>query len=105
MKFTKSLLKGKFIKRYKRFFTDIRINKQIVTAHCPNTGSMKGLLDEGNDAYVTKNDDPKRKLKFTLEIIKAKKKLVGVNTHLANKITAHGLKNNLIKESKKDIII
>ena len=100
MEFTKSLLKGKFIKRYKRFFADIKINKETVIAHCPNTGSMKGLLDEGNDVYITKNDDPKRKLKYTLEIIKANKKLVGVNTHLANKIVDHGLKNNLIKELK-----
>ena len=44
MEFTKSLIKGKLIKRYKRFFTDIKIGKEIVTAHCPNTGSMKGLL-------------------------------------------------------------
>jgi len=98
MKFTKSLIKGKLIKRYKRFFTDVKINKQIVTAHCPNTGSMKGLLDEGNEVYLLRNNDPKRKLKYGLEIIKAKKNLVGVNTHLANKIVSHGLFNNLIKE-------
>ena len=72
MKFTKSLLKGKLIKRYKRFFVDVQLNKETVTAHCPNTGSMKGLLDEGNEVYLLKNDDPKRKLKFGLEIIKAK---------------------------------
>ena len=95
MEFTKSLIKGKFIKRYKRFFADIKINKETVIAHCPNTGSMKGLLDEGNDVYLTKNDDPKRKLKYTLEIIKVKKKLVGVNTHMANRITQHALENNL----------
>ena len=98
MEFTKSLIKGKLIKRYKRFFTDIKLNKQVVTAHCPNTGSMKGLLDEGNEVYISKNDDPKRKLRYTLEIIKAKNKLVGVNTHFANKIANHGLSNNLIKE-------
>ena len=98
MKFTKSLIKGKFVKRYKRFFTDIKINKGIVVAHCPNTGSMMGLLDEGNEVFISKNDDPKRKLKYTLEIIKIKKNLVGVNTHLANKIAFHGLSNNLIKE-------
>ena len=73
MEFTKSLIKGKLIKRYKRFFVDVKINKEIVTAHCPNTGSMKGLLDEGNDFYVLKNNDPKRKLKYGLEIIKAQK--------------------------------
>ena len=100
MEFTKSLIKGKLIKRYKRFFVDVKINKEIVTAHCPNTGSMKGLLDEGNDVYLLKNDDPKRKLKYGLEIIKAKKNLVGVNTHMANKIVNHGLQNNLIKELK-----
>ena len=63
MEFTKSLIKGKLIKRYKRFFVDVKLDNQVVTAHCPNTGSMKGLLDEGNEAYLLKNDDPKRKLK------------------------------------------
>jgi len=91
MEFTKSLIKGKLVKRYKRFFADIKLDKEVVIAHCPNTGSMMGLLDEGND-------DPKRKLKYTLEIIKVKNKLVGVNTHFANKIAYHGLSNNLIKE-------
>ena len=98
MEFTKALIKGKLIKRYKRFFTDVKIGKEIVTAHCPNTGSMKGLLDEGNEVFVSKNDDPKRKLKYTLEIVKVKKNLVGVNTHFANKIAFHGLTNNLVKE-------
>ena len=98
MKFTKPLIKGKLIKRYKRFFTDVKISNEIVTAHCPNTGSMKGLLDAGNEVYISKNDNPKRKLKYTLEIIKVKKNLVGVNTHFANKIAYHGLSNNLVKE-------
>ena len=98
MEFTKSLIKGKLIKRYKRFFVDVKLKKEIVTAHCPNTGSMKGLLDKDNDVYLQKNDNPKRKLKYSLEIIKAQKNFVGVNTHMANKIVNHGLKNNLIKE-------
>jgi sugar fermentation stimulation protein A len=106
MEFTKTLIKGKLIKRYKRFFADIKLDKEIVIAHCPNTGSMKGLLDEANDVYISKSDDPKRKLKYTLEIIKVKKNLVGVNTHFANKIAYHALSNNLIKEiSNNDIII
>ena len=100
MEFTKSLIKGKLIKRYKRFFVDVKLNKEIVTAHCPNTGSMKGLLKEGNDVYLLKHNDPKRKLKYGLEIIKAQKNLVGVNTHMANKIVNHGLSHNLIKELK-----
>jgi len=105
MEFTKSLIKGKLIKRYKRFFVDVLLDKEIVTAHCPNTGSMKGLLKEGNEVYLLKHDDPKRKLKYGLEIIKAKKNLVGVNTHMANKIVNHGLSNNLIKELKNNNII
>ena len=102
MEFTKSLIKGKLIKRYKRFFTDVKLDKEIVTAHCPNTGSMKGLLDEGNDVYVLPNNDPKRKLKYGLEIIKTRKNLVGVNTHMANRIAQHALENNLIKELKNN---
>ena len=105
MEFTKSLIKGKLIKRYKRFFADIKLEKEIVTAHCPNTGSMKGLLEEGNDVYLLPNNDPKRKLKYGLEIIKTRKNLVGVNTHMANKIVQHGLENNLIKELKDNDLI
>ena len=98
MEFTKKLIKGKLVKRYKRFFTDVKLSKEIVIAHCPNTGSMMGLLNEGNEVYISRNNDPKRKLKYTLEIIKVKKNLIGVNTHFANKIAHHGLSNNLIKE-------
>ena len=105
MEFTKSLIKGKLIKRYKRFFTDVKLDKEIVTAHCPNTGSMKGLLEEGNDVYLLPNNDPKRKLKYGLEIINTRKNLVGVNTHMANKIAQHALENNLIKELKDNNLV
>ena len=105
MEFTKSLIKGKLIKRYKRFFTDVKLEKEVVTAQCPSTGSMKGLLDEGNDVYLLPNNDPKRKLKYGLEIIKTRKNLVGVNTHMANKIAQHALENNLIKELKNNDLI
>ncbi len=105
MEFTKSLIKGKLIKRYKRFFVDVKVGREIVTSHCPNTGSMKGLLDENNDVYLLQNNDPKRKLKFSLEVIKTRKNLVGINTHRANKITQNGLENNLIKELKNNDLI
>ena len=105
MEFTKSLIKGKLIKRYKRFFVDVQLDKRIVTAHCANTGSMKGLLDEGNEVYLISNKDPKRKLKYSLEIIKTRKNLVGVNTHMANRIAQHGLENNLVKEVKNNDLI
>ena len=100
MKFTDTLIKGKLIKRYKRFFVDIKINNSKITAHCPNTGSMMGLLEPGNTVFVSKNDNPKRKLKFTLEMINSNGRMIGVNTHRANKIVLDGLKKNLIKEIK-----
>ncbi len=100
MKFTNSLIKGKLIRRYKRFFADIEVNNKTLTAHCPNTGSMLGLLDKGNDVWITKHNDPKRKLKYTLEMIKVKKRIIGVNTHRANRIVEDALNNKLIDEFK-----
>ena len=100
MNFKNKLISGLFIKRYKRFFVDIKIDNKTFTAHCPNTGSMNGLLKSGNRVWVSKSDNPNRKLKYTLEIIEDKSSKVGVNTHSANKIVLHALKNDLIKEFK-----
>ena len=73
-----SFLTGKLIKRYKRFFADVQLdNGEIVTAHCPNTGSMMGLLDKGNKVFLSESDNKKRKLKYTLEIIKINSLLKG----------------------------
>ncbi len=100
MNFENILIPGQFIKRYKRFFVDVKINNQIETAHCPNTGSMMGLLDVGNHVWLSKSSNPKRKLKYTLQIIEKKKSKVGINTHFTNKIVLNALKNKLIKEFK-----
>jgi len=105
MKFDDKLISGQFIKRYKRFFVDLKIKDKIITAHCPNTGSMLGLLKNGNKVWLSKSNNPKRKLKYTLQIIEDKKSKVGINTHLTNKIVFHALNNNLIKEFNKDIEI
>ena len=105
MKFDNKLISGQFIKRYKRFFVDIKIKNKVVTAHCPNTGSMFGLLKKGNRVWLSKSNNPKRKLKYTLQIIEDQKSKVGVNTHLTNKIVLHALRNNLIKEFSKNIEI
>ena len=105
MNFENKLIPGRFINRYKRFFVDVKIKDKTITAHCPNTGSMYGLLKKGNKVWVTKSDNPNRKLKYTLQIIEDKKSKVGVNTHLTNKIVHHALKNNLIKEFDKKIEI
>ena len=101
MDFENKLISGLFVKRYKRFFVDVKINDQVVTAHCPNTGSMYGLLKKDNKVWLSKSNNPNRKLKYTLEIIEDQNVKVGVNTHSTNKIVYHALKNNLIKELKK----
>ena len=98
MNFENKLISGLFVKRYKRFFVDIKINNKIITAHCPNTGSMYGLLRKGNKVWISKSNNPNRKLKYTLEIIEDKNSKVGVNTHSTNKIVHHALQNNLIDE-------
>ena len=101
MKFKEKLLQGTLIKRYKRFFADIEYKGKIITAHCPNSGSMMGLLNKGNVAWFSKSDNPKRKLKYTLEIIEVNKTMVGINTLLTNKIVLEALNQkkiiNLIK--------
>ncbi len=97
MNFENELISGLFVKRYKRFFVDVIIDKKIVTAHCPNTGSMQGLLIKNNKVWLTKSNDPKRKLKYTLQIIESNGSKVGINTHLTNKIVLDALKNNKIK--------
>ena len=105
MNFENKLISGQLIKRYKRFFVDINVNGKIITAHCPNTGSMFGLLNKGNKVWFSKSNNSKRKLKYTLQIIENNKKKIGVNTHLTNKIVLHALRNNLIKEFDKEIQI
>jgi len=105
MNFENPLIPGKLIKRYKRFFVDIKVGKKTITAHCPNTGSMMGLLKKGNKVWVSKSNNLKRKLKFTLQIIEVSGNKVGVNTHLTNKIVKEALENNLIKEFKNKSIV
>ena len=105
MNFEDKLISGQFVKRYKRFFVDVKIDGKIITAHCPNTGSMYGLLKKDNKVWLTKSNNPNRKLKYTLQIIQDKKTKVGVNTHLTNKIVLEALQNNLIKEFDKTIEI
>ena len=100
MNFEKRLISGEFIKRYKRFFVDVKIHGKTETSHCPNTGSMMGLLNKGNKVWLSKSDNPKRKLKYTLQIIQDNKTKVGINTHLTNKIVLDSLKDNLINELK-----
>ena len=100
MNFKEPLISGEFIKRYKRFFVDIKIGNETVVAHCPNTGSMMGLLKEGNQVWLSKSDNPMRKLKYTLQIIEDENSKIGVNTHLTNKIILYALNNKKIERFK-----
>ena len=97
MKFKEPLLQGVLIKRYKRFFSDIKYQNKIITAHCPNTGSMIGLLESGNKVWFSKSNDPKRKLKYTLQIIEVNNNKIGINTLLTNKIVFEALDSKKIK--------
>ena len=101
MKFKERLLQGTLIKRYKRFFVDIKYKNKIITGHCPNTGSMMGLLNIGNKIWFSRSDNLSRKLKYTLEIIEVGKKMIGINTLLTNKIVFEALSQKKIKNFVK----
>ena len=96
MDFENELIPGVLIKRYKRFFVDIKLKNKIITAHCPNPGSMIKLLDKGNQVWITKSNNDKRKLKYTLQIIEVDKIKFCVNTHITNKIIQEALEKKLI---------
>ncbi|KJF42216.1 DNA/RNA nuclease SfsA [Draconibacterium sediminis] len=97
MKFEKELVHGKLIKRYKRFLADIELDTgEIVVAHCTNSGSMKSCLENGAEVYLTPVDDPKRKTKFTWEMIKINGDWVGINTGNPNKLAYEALLNGEI---------
>jgi sugar fermentation stimulation protein A len=91
MKITQPLQKGTLIKRYKRFLADIQTEDQVLTVHCPNSGSMKGLADTGNPVWISLAENPNRKLSYTLEFIEINGSLVGINTHRPNKIVHEAL--------------
>lgn len=101
MKFKNKLIHSKFQKRYKRFFADVKNKGKTLVSHCANSGSMLGLLEKNNLAWISKADNPDRKLKYTLEIINDKKSNVGVNTHFANRIVEEAIEKEKIKEINK----
>jgi sugar fermentation stimulation protein A len=90
---------GKLIKRYKRFLADVALESgEVVTAHCPNTGSMQGCSEPGRSVYLSYHDNPKRKLKYTWELIDMPTSLVGVNTLVPNRLVARSITAGCIKE-------
>lgn len=93
------LIKGKLLKRYKRFLADIALESgEVVTAHCANSGSMAGLITPGYAVMVSHSDDPNRKLKYTLELINPGSGWVGIHTGLTNHLAHEAIANGAIAE-------
>ena len=101
MNFERPLIAGTLIKRYKRFLVDVKVKDNVITCHCPNTGSMMGLLKKGNKVWLSFSNNPNRKLKYTLQLIESNKVKIGINTHLTNKIFHEALKKKKINRFKK----
>lgn len=99
MKFDKPLIEGVLFKRYKRFLADVKLNNgQYVTAHCPNSGSMKTCKEPGWKVLLSVSDNPTRKLKYTWEMVHNGKCWIGINTQVPNKVTIEAIQNRVIPE-------
>jgi sugar fermentation stimulation protein A len=99
MDFPSPLAHGTLTARYKRFFADVTLDDGTeITAHCPNPGAMLGLNTPGLGAWVSRSDDPKRKLAHTLELVEVDGGLVGINTLHPNRLVAEALTADAIPE-------
>lgn len=99
MRFPVTLTQGILLKRYKRFLADIQLpDGTILTAHCPNTGSMKGCSTPGSPVCLSRSDNPKRKYPHTLEMVRENNTWIGVNTARTNNLVAEAIETNTIKE-------
>lgn len=93
------LIKGKLVKRYKRFLADIILeNGDEITAHVPNSGAMTSCIEPNCDVWISFHNNPKRKLKYTLELTKIGENLICTNTGVANKVAIEAIQNGVIKE-------
>ena len=98
MQFPETLIHGKLIKRYKRFLADVELDSgELVVAHCTNSGSMKTCIENGADVYLTPVDDPKRKTKYTWEMIHINSDWVGINTGIPNLLVYEAIRDHEIK--------
>ncbi|MDP1629826.1 MAG: DNA/RNA nuclease SfsA [Caulobacter sp.] len=99
MDFPQPLARGHLVSRYKRFFADVVLEDgTAVTAHCPNPGAMLGVNTPGLGVWISRSDNPKRKLAHTLELVETDGGLVGVNTMLPNRLVAEALAADTLSE-------
>ena len=94
------LVKGTLLRRYKRFIADVRLqNGHVAVAHCPNSGSMEACSEPGRPVYLSRHhDNPKRRLKYTWEIIDMPRSLVGVNTLVPNRLVKMAVREDVVPE-------
>lgn len=99
MQLPSPLLEGRLLKRYKRFFADVELpDGAVVTAHTPNTGSMKQCAVPGHRVLISETDNPKRKLRYTLELIEVNGRWVDTHTLRTNRIVEEGLRTDAVAE-------
>ncbi len=99
MQFKVKLIHGKLLRRYKRFLTDVQLDDgTIVTAHCTNSGSMKTCIEEGAPVYLTPVNNPKRKTKFTWEMIYLNGGWIGINTSVPNLLAFEAIRDGKIEK-------
>lgn len=91
------LIEGRFVSRHQRFLAVVELERgEHVVAHCVNPGRMEGLVIPGARVWLTRNDDPKRKLRYTLELVERDGRLVGANTSVPNRFVAALLEQRLL---------
>jgi sugar fermentation stimulation protein A len=98
LKFTKKLVEGRLIRRYKRFLADIQLPGEVITAACPNTGSMMGCADAGSRVWLSESGSLTRKYRHTWEIVEVGQVMIGINTSLPNALVAEAIGDGTIAE-------
>jgi len=92
MKFELPLIETQLVKRYKRFLADVEMpDGEVITVHCANPGSMMGLTEPGNRAWISDSQNPKRKLRYSLEMVEVNDVIVGINTAHPNKLAKEAI--------------
>ena len=99
MEFDPPLIETRLVRRYKRFLADVELaSGEIITVHCANPGSMLGLTDPGIRAWISDSNNPKRKLRYSLEMVEADNTLVGINTSHPNRLAREAIEAGRISE-------